>query len=82
MAKPFCEVAGWECARQAKPDSGVARCSIADQWWSERLQGVSTARPEKVLRVMEDQCEEIIAANFGLLPLIVFWALMGTGCQG
>jgi len=23
-----------------------------------------------------------IAANFGLLPLIVFWTLMGTGCQG
>jgi len=23
-----------------------------------------------------------IAANFGLLPLIVFWALMRTGCQG
>jgi len=23
-----------------------------------------------------------IAANFGLLPLIVFWALKGTGCQG
>ena len=82
MAQPFCEVAGSDCVRQAKADNGVACCSIADQWWSERLQGVRTARPEKVLRVMEDQCEEIIAANFGLLPLIVFWALMGTGCQG
>ena len=81
MAKPFCEVAGSECARQAKADSAVARCSIADQWWSERLQGVGTVR-QKVLCVMVDQHEEIIAANFGLLPLSVFWALMGTGCQG
>jgi hypothetical protein len=28
VAKPFCEVADSECARQAKADSGVARCCI------------------------------------------------------
>jgi succinate dehydrogenase hydrophobic anchor subunit len=34
------------------------------------------------VRLIEDQLEKCIATNFSLLTLIVFWALMGTGCQG
>jgi hypothetical protein len=45
-------------------------------------QGVRIARPEKVLRVMEDQHEDVLCRQLRPPALIVFSALIGTGCQG
>jgi hypothetical protein len=55
VAKSFCEVAGSDCARQAKADSGDARCSIAHQLTG--AQGIDEGAAETVYGSGDDHIE-------------------------
>ena len=64
-------------------NSGYCRhCKRARVGLLEPDQGVGTARPEKVLRVIEGQREEVHCHQLQPPSADRLLGLMGTGCQG